>query len=84
MNAYAFKLKRLILLIFIAASLSVHSYTDVQTIFECYDCIQNQGNLVCRDERTYNQAYCCGKTETSTRGCTGRDFCSSNMKTLSM
>jgi hypothetical protein len=39
--------------------------------------------VVCRDERTTSIAYCCSPMETG-RACTNRDFCSSNMKTLSM
>lgn len=59
------------------------SYTDVISVFECYDCIQYKAYYVCRDERTTSNAYCCSPTETS-RGCTQRDFCSNQMKTLSM
>lgn len=61
----------------------VLAYTDVTSVFECYNCIQYQAYMVCRDERSTGNAYCCSPTETG-RACTQRDFCSSNMKTLSM
>lgn len=70
----------LILTFFLTPSLS---YTEVSTISQCYDCIQNQNGVMCRDERSETLAYCCGKTETA-RACTGRDFCTPQLKTLSL
>jgi hypothetical protein len=60
-----------------------HGYTDVTSVYECEYCIKTLGNFVCRDTTSLTLGFCCSPTETS-RACTGRDFCSSQAKTLAM
>lgn len=59
------------------------AYTEVNTILDCSDCMVTQNKTVCRDEANERMSYCCAYGE-QTRGCIGRDFCSTQAKTISM
>ena len=67
------KLETLIILTFFP--IFILSYTDVNTILDCYECIRNQGKIVCRDEKTERYGFCCSPGE-NTWGCRDKDFCS--------
>jgi hypothetical protein len=62
---------------------STYAYTEVNSILDCSDCMVTQNKTVCRDEASERMSYCCAQGETS-RACTGRDFCSTQSKSLSM
>ena len=72
-----------VLKILISLPLLIVCYTDVNTIEDCYNCINGQGKIVCRDERLERIAFCCSPGENS-RGCVRRDFCSTQALSLSM
>jgi hypothetical protein len=59
------------------------AYTEVNTILDCSDCIVTQNKTVCRDEANERMSYCCADGE-QTRACIGRDFCSTQAKSISM
>ena len=77
-------LKVVILLICCCCLITVVlGYTDVVSIYDCFDCISGQGKIVCRDEKLERVGFCCAAGETG-KGCTGKDICSSQALTLSM
>jgi len=49
--------------------------TDINTNSDCYNCVTNLSNNVCRDIRSTYQSYCCEPSEVGL-ACTKREFCS--------